>query len=465
MWIRIAPIILSSLLGLSGLTGLLCGTPPVAAEESQQVEIAKSWAEAHNSGDVEAMRAFRSRHFQRSEVANWEAGFRSFVEELGRLEVYGVMIPEDNVVLLGTKGKQGRVRLRFAFHADAPDQIREISLDGGEEDDSGDPELPDLRLPEDWAGRRTALDRWLQGLAEQDLFSGNVLVVERGNKRFEGAYGLASREYGAPNTLQTRFDVGSFNKDYTRLAIVQLMIAGKLRLDDTVGEHLPGYPNEEVRQRVTIQQLIEHRAGMPDYFDEDYFKTPMGNLRTIDDYIPIWGPKPLLFAPGERKRYSNYGYTVLGAIIETVSGMPYPDYVVQRIFEPAGMRDSGFFEVDEIVRDVATGYTRMTPQGPGETLHRNTFYEPARGGPWGKSYSTAEDLYRFFEAMFDGRLLPAEHNWLRNGWDAVIGLAGGGPGLNAELALDDGMMVIVMANLDPPIAGTVANAVQQAVRP
>jgi CubicO group peptidase (beta-lactamase class C family) len=444
---------------------LLLGSVPAAAAEPNQEAIAKAWVAAHNAGE-EAMAAFRADHFKRSEVTDWRMGFQRMREELGRLEIYGIMLPEEHVVLVGVRNDDGRLRLRFRFFEDAPDQIREIMADDAE----GGPGragsgLPPLDLDGDWGERRGQIDAWLAGLAERDLFSGSVLVVERGEKRFEGAYGLASREYGAPNTLRTRFDVGSFNKDYTRLGILQLMLAGQLSLDDTVGRHLPDYPNEDVRERVTLQQLIDHTAGLGDYFDDDWWKTPMGGLREIDDYIPIWGPKPLIGEPGERERYSNFGYTVLGAIIEKLSGMSYPDYVVERIFKPAGMHDSGFFEVDEIVPDVATGYTKLTRQGDQGTLRRNTFFEPARGGPWGKSYSTAEDLYRFFAAMFAGEFLPPQHNWLAAGWDAGgIGLAGGGPGLNAELFLEDGWMVIVMANLDPPVAGRVAQSLHRAIR-
>ena len=163
----------------------------------------------------------------------------------------------------------------------------------------------------------------MKDLAERDLFSGTVMIIERGEVRFEGAYGLASREFNVSNTLKTRFDVGSFNKDYTRLAILQLLAKGKLALSDNVGEHLPAYPNAEVRKKVTIQQLLDHRSGLADYFTDEYFETPMRKLRNIDDYIPIWGPKSLEFTPGSREQYSNYGYTVLGAIIEKISGTSY----------------------------------------------------------------------------------------------------------------------------------------------
>ncbi len=332
--------------------------------------------------------------------------------------------------------------------------------------DDSQMDLPELQLSSgSWPDRSRELDGYLMDLAERDLFSGSVMIIERGEVRLEGAYGLASREFNVSNTLKTRFDVGSFNKDYTRLAILQLLAKGKLALSDTVGDHLPDYPNAEVREKVTIQQLLDHRSGLGDYFTEEYFDTPMRKLRDVDDYIPIWGPKPLEFKPGSREQYSNYGYTVLGAIIEKVSGTSYFDYVERHIFQPAGMHGTGFFETDRPEPNVAVGYTHMDPRGEqSDELYKNIYLEPAQGGPWGKSYSTVHELYLFFEAMFENRLLPEEHNWLRGGWDVGgIALAGGGPGLSTFLGLRGGRMILVMANMDDPIAPEVGRRIGQAL--
>ncbi len=305
----------------------------------------------------------------------------------------------------------------------------------------------------------------MRQLADQGLFSGAVLIAEQGKVRFEGAYGLASREFEVPNNLDTRFDVGSCNKDYTRVAILQLQAQGKLSIDDTVGKHLPDYPNADVRDKVTIQHLIDHRAGLADYFDDDWRKKPMSQLRHVEDYIPIWGPKPLLSEPGTRERYSNYGYTVLGAIIEAASGERYPDYVVEHVFKPAGMTRSGFFDTDAVVPNVAVGYTHLSHSGQLEEAVKNIYVEPAKGGPWGKSYSTVRDLYRFYDAMMNGRIIEGEANWLAGGWETGgFMLGGAGPGLNAMIAVEDGVAVVVMANMDPPIAEDVAMRLSRAVR-
>ncbi len=129
------------------------------------------------------------------------------------------------------------------------------------------------------------------------------------------------------------------------------------------------------------------------------------------------------------------------------------------------MIDTGFFETDGIEPNVAVGYTYMDFTGRRrETLRKNIYMEPVKGGPWGKSYSTARDLFRFFEALFAGKLIGDDLNWAPNGWNGGIGLAGGGPGLSAVLLVNDGVAVIVLANQDAPGAENVANRLMEALR-
>ena len=127
--------------------------------------------------------------------------------------------------------------------------------------------------------------------------------------------------------------------------------------------------------------------------------------------------------------------------------------------------NTGFFETDGIEPNVAVGYTYMDGTGRRtDTLRKNIYLEPVKGGPWGKSYSTARDLFRFFEAMFDGELVGEKFNWLSAGWNGQTALAGGGPGLSAILLIEDGIGVIVLANHDEPGAEDVASRLLQALR-
>lgn len=455
---------------------LTVSSPWAGADGRRTEEIAMAWVEAFNSGEVEKMAAFRAAHREGGRDG-WEQQFESLVEKIGRIEPTDVMIEGDaELVIVADSTGAGGLRLVFRFSEQDPERVSSIAIDrsgGGRPND-----LPPLALGGgDWSARSAAIDEYLEGLAAADLFSGAVLIAEGGKVRFEGAYGLASREFSVANTLDTRFDIGSITKDFTRVAIAQLIATGKLGPDDTVGEHLPDYPNPRVRNEVTIGQLFEHRSGLGDYFTAEWGQTPMGALRDHRDYIDIWGPKPLEFEPGSRSQYSNFGFTVLGAIIDRVSGQPYFEYVAEQVFEPAGMTASGFFATDDIVPEVAVGYTRMIRGGErGETLRKNIYLEPAVGGPWGKTYSTARDLWRFWRALSEHRLTPPAYTaWVllsgpvpTEGSEpsevppiADMGLGGGGPGLSAELLVSGDRVFVTLANLDPPITFQVTERLEE----
>src|SRR3990172_5807985 len=241
-----------------------------------------------------------------------------------------------------------------------------------------------------------ALQAHLDSLAAADRFSG-VVVLARGDTRvFERAYGMADREAGARNVLDTRFNLGSINKAFTQIAIRQLAQAGKLALADTLIQHLPDYPNRDVSERVTIAQLLEHTSGI----GGNIFAAPAGgsrnDLRRTADFMALFAHESLQFEPGSRQQYYNAGYVVLGAVIERLSGMSYYDFVRANVFEPAGVTSTGSYARDSLPPNSAVGYTRGSPdsaaQGP---LRRNTETLPGRGSAAGGGYSTAEDLLRF----------------------------------------------------------------------
>ena len=448
------------------------------ADGHRMEEIALAWVDAHNSGDIEKMAAFRAAH--REDTGDgWREQFPGLVERLGRFEPTDVVIagPRELILRVDSAGR-GRLRLTFQFSADDAERIGRITIDqsgGGRDND-----LPVLTLDsDDWSEKASAIDAYVAALAEEGRFSGAVLISQDGEIRFERVYGLASREFGIPNTVDTRFDIGSITKDFTRVAIAQLIAAGKLGMDDKLGKHLPDYPNPEAREEVTVRHLFEHSSGVGDYFTDEWAGTPMGALRGHWDYIDIWGPKPLEFEPGSDRRYSNFGFTILGAIIDRVSGQPYFEYIAEHVFAPAGMTATGFFATDLPEPDVAVGYTLMTRGGErGDTLRKNIYLEPVVGGPWGKTYSTARDLWRFWQALSHHRLMPQAYtSWVllsgpppsdpeaSSEADPVteIGLGGGGPGLSAELLASRGKVIIVLANLDPPITTHLAERLREAL--
>lgn len=424
--------------------------------------VAERWVSAYNSGNAATMEAFAQANYApallgRRTAAERREMYETIWREHGNFDVQDIRIRGNAARIDVQPERGGPLRLSFKFDGN---HVVEIGIDAGGGEDEPSP-LPPFEPKGDF---NEALDAYLKKID----FSGSVLIAEGDDVRFERAYGMASRRFGAPNRITTRFDVGSITKDFTKVAIGQLAQAGKLKISDTIATHLPNYPNKDVASRITIEQLLRHTSGLGDVFTPEYFNLSRMRLRTLADYLPVYADDPLVFEPGTNRRYSNYGYVVLGLIVEAVSGESYYDYVQRRIFEPAGMTSSGFFESDKVVPDVAVGHTRMKA-GSGEPSNEwmeNTLRLPVRGASDGGSHSTARDLFKFDRALRQHRLLkPGWTRWYfggpvpanDGGGDASLvrasgAFAGGAPGVNAVVVSDGDWTVVVLANIDPPVA-------------
>jgi D-alanyl-D-alanine carboxypeptidase len=320
----------------------------------------------------------------------------------------------------------------------------------------------------DIAGVKSALRR----MATTGQFSGAVLIAKNGKVLFSRAYGLADRERRIPNRLDTRFRIGSMNKMFTAVAILQLVEAGKIELSAPLGTYLTDYPNKEVASKVTIDELLTHTGGTGEIFGPD-FDAHRKELRTHSDYIELYGNRGLEFEPGSRWEYSNYGMVLLGAVIERVTGQSYYDYVQEHVYEPAGMTKTGSLPEDQAVPGRSIGYTRP----PGTTRWvRNTNTLPYRGTSAGGGYSTVTDLARFAAALMSHKLLrPDSTEQLITGkvealggekyaygfedrrdmgGHGSVGHGGGAPGMSGDLRIypKSGYVVAALANIDPPAA-------------
>ncbi len=321
----------------------------------------------------------------------------------------------------------------------------------------------------------------LDELAAADAFSGVVLVARDGEVQLERAAGMADLERAVANGAATRFNIGSISKAFTQVLISQLEAEGKLALDDKVIRHLPDYPDRAIAEKVTLQQLLAHRSGLGDIFNERYTPKAAAGLRTLADYLPLFTGKPLEFEPGTAQRYSNAGYVVLGLVVERLTGQSFAEAARRRIFVPAGMGASGWLARDALPASAAIGYTRegwqaerersvparpatrpLAPPAPLPSRHANSLELPAIGSSAGGSYSTARDLLAFAMALAAGRLGGPERYAQQGG----LGIAGGTAGANAVLETDwarGGWTVIVLENLDPPAAEGLARELRALV--
>jgi len=432
---------------------------------------------ALKSGAADHYEAMAQQHFAPGLLARAtpearRAMFERIRKDFGAITVAGIRVI-DGVVTIGVRGDTtlaGRVEL--ALEPASPFRITRVAVEVG---DDGPPErsAPPIALkPEMSAADMTrTLDDYLKPLVERDAFAGVVLIARDGVPVVQRAYGLADRERGTAAATDMRFNLGSINKLFTKAAIGQLVAAGKLALTDTVGARLPDYPDTPARQ-ATIDQLLNHRGGIADFFGPAFDALPKDRFRSNADYYRFVAAQPVRFEPGAREEYCNGCYIVLGAIVERVSGLPYETYMTRHVFTPAGMADAGWFAVDPLPARMARGYTRRAgPDRPDGPLHPNTAMHGAAGSAAGGGYATAADLLAFDTALRTGTVVDGPRTeWMLGGGPAKAGRAGGGigaaggaPGINAALESDGAWTIVVLANLDPPAAIDVARSLRQAL--
>lgn len=439
---------------------VLVATASAAFAQAPGEDRALEWVKAFNSGSADTMEAFAQANYtaealQRRNVAQRRSMFEQIRGTHGALRV-GDISADNGQLRLSVQPERGEaLQLTFTIEPAAPHRIAGLGIDiGGGHRERG-PGLPPLKLPTDFA---TPLDAYVRQIPE---FSGSVLVAKDGKVLFEKAYGLASRRFGVANKTTTRFNIGSITKGFTKVAIGQLAQAGKIKLDVPVVAYLPDYPNKEVAGKITIQQLVDHTSGLGDVFTPRFREMNSSRFVSPKQFVDFFASDALKFEPGKGQSYSNYGYTVLGAIVEAVSGENYYDYIQKHIFDPALMTGSGFVDARKPIPEIAIGHMKVD----GELLE-STFTRPSlRGIPAGGSHSNTRDLLLFDRALRAGKLLDEQRTrWWFNGPPDTSGAwAGGSPGVNAGLASDGTWTVVVLTNIDPPTGEQLAEKIYAAV--
>jgi CubicO group peptidase (beta-lactamase class C family) len=437
----------------------------------QHVGLLEQYLRAVNAGDRDALAQFANEHLAR--VQRHEIPLERVVERELELrqhytgfELYKVEHDEPRemaAVIKATGDFPQFGRFVWSFDAAKPELIlnRDIELI----------DTPTEALPHKQPAAELAkeVDAKLTRLTQEDKFSGAVLIARNGHPLWQKAYGFADRERHIPNNLNTRFRLGSMNKLITAIAIAQLVQAGKLKYSDTIAKVLPDYPNKDVAEKVTIEQLLTHTSGLGDIFTPK-FDEVKDTLHDQRSYFQLFVNEPLRFEPGKGVSYSNAAFIVLGVIVEKLSGEDYYNYVQRHIYAPAGMTSSGSFPKTDHIANLAVGYTHM---GSPNAWKPNWDTLPWRGMAAGGGDSNLHDLLALSEALRNNKLIAPE---LRDAMfkpraDAramgkfgygteikqvaghtIVSKGGGAPGMNAMLDMyqDTGYTVVVLSNIDPP---------------
>jgi CubicO group peptidase (beta-lactamase class C family) len=252
------------------------------------------------------------------------------------------------------------------------------------------------------ADRASELDAVVTAYAEDNLWSGTVLVLEGGKPLLAKASGQAVREWGVANTLDAKMRIASITKQFTAMLILEQVARGKLRLDGKVSDYLPWY-RKDTGSKVTVHHLISNTSGIPEPKVTPAFGAARRQAWPVTkDFVVAWCMGDLAFEPGSKFEYSNNGFSVAAAILEEVTGQPYGELLRREILEPLGMKDTGVERSQTFVPRRAQGYAMGVPVPAWDM----SFYLGAAD-----MYSTVEDLAKWDAALYTDKLLPAK---LRN---------------------------------------------------
>jgi CubicO group peptidase (beta-lactamase class C family) len=246
------------------------------------------------------------------------------------------------------------------------------------------------------------IDELLGLYSKYGSFNGSALVSEHGQVIFKKGYGLANMEWQIPNRPDTKFRLGSITKQFTSMLIMQLVAEGRLRIEDKLSDLLPYY-RKDTGSQVTLQHLLTHTSGIPSYTAAKDMREWWHNHVEVEDFVKKHCSGDLEFAPGSKFEYDNSGYFLLGAIIEKVTGKKYEEVLQERIFEPLGMRNSGYDHSGPLIEHRAAGYEH------GKDGFVNAEYlDMSIPYAAGSLYSTVEDLYLWDQALYTEKLLSNE---------------------------------------------------------
>ena len=303
------------------------------------------------------------------------------------------------------------------------------------------------------------IDEIVRFRVENKDFTGSVLVAKGDQILLNKGYGLANREWNIPNTPTTKYRIGSVTKQFTAAAILLLEEEGKLKVEDLVKTHWSEAP--PAWDKVTIFHLLSHTSGIPSVTSLPDFKTWRLLDSSAEKTTEYVRDKPLEFPPGSEFHYSNSGYILLGYLIERISGQSYAEFLDQKVFTPLNMKDSGVDSDTAIIERRASGYT-PGDDGPENASYTNMTFPHAAGA----LYSTTEDLLRWNQGLFGGKLLSPESlkkmtTPFKDDYAFGIGVvkekgrtlmahSGGIEGFNTNLSYfpDEKLTIAVLANLN-----------------
>ncbi|MEZ6101787.1 MAG: serine hydrolase [Pirellulaceae bacterium] len=300
-----------------------------------------------------------------------------------------------------------------------------------------------------------------------------VLIARDGKVVATHAVGMANLEDRVPITRQTRFRIGSVTKQFTAAAILKLQEQGKLNVDDLLSKYYPEVPNAD---KITLHHLLTHTSGLANFTDAPEFYATVAAPVSNEEMLDSFRDKPVEFQPGEKWKYCNTGYFLLGMIVEQVSEKSFDEFLRETFFAPLGMTHTGVHDARTIIEHEARGYG---VDGTDGGIKKARAWDMTRAGGAGNIYSTVDDLFLWNEALFHGKVLSDEslkaaftpvtvtgdespmlsygYGWVIDEFRGLrrIGHDGGLDGFLSRLIRypDQNVTIVVFHNAMPPVAG------------
>ena len=274
------------------------------------------------------------------------------------------------------------------------------------------------------------------------------------------------------HTAGTKFGTASAGKAFVAVAIMKLIEEGELTLKSKIGILLD-FDLKQIDPAITVEQLLSHTSGIPDYFDESaadnyaalFYNYPNYKIRSSRSLLPLFIDKSMIYPKGERFQYNNTGYAVLGMIIESVTGKPFDEYLHQVVFAPLGMDGTGYYELDRLPANCANAYIHDHVRGG---YYTNIYSIDVKGTGAGGAFSCVGDIRCFWQGLMVGAVIRKETFadmikptaltpeygygfWLRlNGKKIIPWFTGSDPGVSfiSECDLDRERITTIFNNME-----------------
>lgn len=240
-------------------------------------------------------------------------------------------------------------------------------------------------------------------------FRGCILIARNSETIFEKAFGFSDFPNRIPNEINTKFATASAGKVFVAVGILQLIEKGLLNFDDKIKD-IFDFDLKAIDGQICVEELLSHTSGIPDYFDESVMNEyedlwtdfPNYKIRSNKDLLPLFIDKPMMYPHGSKFQYNNTGFVVLAMIIEKTTGMEFDKYLKENVFDPCGMVDTGYYELDRLPAKCAVNYIYTNHENDYRT---NIFSVDVKGTGAGGAFTTVNDIKLFWEHLMSNKLL------------------------------------------------------------